>query len=263
MKKSLVLVAFFTMSQSAFAHLSYTGRAFGTFSGLENASATISNQAVSGNYAWADAADGNLGDSHKSKAFSFSLLNDAWVTFSVIANPSATASSVDGLIPGFSIYSGLAALTPFPAPQTSADYDTSAASLAWRSEWAQANTGPGSDFSATNGSWNAIGSWKIGGDGDPSGVESALTSFTYQGSVSSTTHSVTGTFFLSAGDYSIFVGGNDIANKSDVLNSVRNYGLSATLSVAAVPEPTSYALMLAGISFLAWQVRRSSKATAH
>jgi hypothetical protein len=104
MKKSLIVITLLSVTQSAWAHLSYSGRNFGTFTGLSDATTTISNQAVSGNYAWADGADGNLADSHKSKAFNFTLENDALITFSVMANPTATANSIDGLIPAFGLH---------------------------------------------------------------------------------------------------------------------------------------------------------------
>lgn len=259
MKKTLLAVALLGLTQSAWAHISYSGRNFNTFSGLTDASSTISNQAVTGNFGWADAADGNLGDSHKSRAFTFTLENDAWVTFSVAANPTATASSVGGLLPGFSIYSGLAALSPFTAPQTSADYDTTPSSIAWRTTWAQANIDASADYNATDGSWNALGDWKVGGDGDPAGVDSALSSFVYVGSASSTTNTVTGSFLLSAGSYSIFVGGNDITNKADPINSLRAFGMTATINVSAVPEPENMALLMAGLSLIGWQVRRNKK----
>ena len=167
-------------SLPAMAHISYTNRDLGTYTGLINDAKTISNQAITGNFGWADAADGILGDSHKARAFRFHLDNSAWVTFSAAANPTATGTSVGGLLPGFSIYQGLAATAPFTAPQTSADYDFNPASEAWRTSWAEANLGAGKTFADTDGSWNAKGDWKIGGDGDPAGVDSALSSFMYK-----------------------------------------------------------------------------------
>lgn len=259
MKKTFLAVALLGLTQSAWAHVSYSGRNFNSFTGLTDASATISNQAVTGNYGWADAASGNLGDSHHARAFRFNLQNDAWVTFSVAANPSATAQSIGGLLPGFSMYAGLAAISPFTAPQTSADYDFNPASEAWRTSWAQANLGASADFNSTDGSWNALGDWKMGGDGDPAGVVSALSSFVYVGSASSTTNSAAGRFLLRAGDYSIFVGGNDLANQLSA-NAGMAYGMIATLSVSAVPEPSQAGLLLAGLIGLGWQLRRVSKA---
>lgn len=262
MKKTLLAVALLSLTQSAWAHVSYSGRDFGTFSGLVDVSNTISNQTVTGNYGWADAADGVLGDSHKGRAFRFTLSNEAWVSFSVAANPTATAASIGGLLPGFSIYSGLAAVTPFSGTQTSADYDFNAASEAWRTAWAQANLGAGKTAADTDGSWNAVGDFKMGGDGDVvTGNDfSQLSSFIYKASASSTTNSVTGKFLLGAGNYTIFVGGNDIANKADPINSLRAFGMTATINVSAVPEPENMALLMAGLSVIGWQVLRNNKA---
>ncbi|MEQ1601817.1 MAG: FxDxF family PEP-CTERM protein [Methylophilaceae bacterium] len=244
------------ISLPAMAHVSYTNRDLGTYTGLTTATSTISNQAVTGNFGWADAADNNLGDSHKARAFRFTLQNEAWVTFSAAANPTATGASIGGLLPGFSIYQGLAAIAPLPTGQTSPDYDFNPASVAWRTAWAEANLDAGKTFADTDGSWNAVGNWKMGGDGDVAGVDSQLSSFIYVGSASSNTNSVSGMFKLAAGNYSIFVGGNDIANKADPINSLKAYGLTTTLSVSAVPEPETYALLLAGLGVLGAVARR-------
>lgn len=61
---------------------------------------------------------------------------------------------------------------------------------------------------------------------------------------------VTGTFALSAGAYSVFVGG---ANSNGV--DLGNYGASVALS--AVPEPTTYALLgIILVSFAVVNLRR-------
>lgn len=248
MKKILLAIGMFTLTQSAWAHLSYTGRDLGTFSGLVDASNSITTTA-SNNYAWADAASGNLGDSHGARAFRFSLENGAWVNFTV------NTASAD-LLPAFSIYSGLGAIRvggAWPGTQTSADHDGSAASTAWRDSWAQANLGAGKTFADTDGVWNAIGDWKMGGDGDIAGVDSALSSFIYMGSATTATDSVTGKFLLAAGDYTIMIGGNN----SNVVAGPFSY--TASLNVAAVPEPENMALMIAGLSLVGWQVRRSGQ----
>ena len=99
-----------------------------------------------------------------------------------------------------------------------------------------------------SGSWDALGDWKIGGDGDLPGDFSQLSSFTYVASASSTTSggTATGTFLLSAGDYTVFIGGNDIANKkSDT--ALSPYGISAEFKVT--PKP---AITIAPKVFVAW-----------
>jgi hypothetical protein len=223
------------------AHVTYTGRDFGSFSGLTNDLKSITNQTVTGNYGWADAADGILGDSHRGRAFRFHLNNPALVNFSVSANPAATATSLGGLTPAFSIYSGLAAVAPFPPSQTtdpsSADHDFGPASIAWRTWWVRQNLDPfATDESATDGSWNAVGDWKIGGDGDLPGDFSQLSSLIYKGSAASTNSggSVTSKFILSAGDYTIFIGGNDLPNKT-ADTALSAFGISATLTVKSIP----------------------------
>jgi hypothetical protein len=240
---------------AAHAHLGYTGRDFGSFTGLSYGSSTISNQAITGNYGWADAADGVLGDSHKARAFRFHLDNDAYVSFSFSANPTATATSVGGLIPGFSVYQGLAATAPFATSQTalpsSADHDFSDSSVAWRTAWAKDNLGVSYDYTATDGSWNALGTWKIGGDGDLPGDFSQLSTFTFKGFGVDFDKDGTATagFRLSKGDYTVLVGGNDIANKFST-SAGSAFGVSGTITVTAVPEPTLLALATAGATLM-------------
>lgn len=249
MKKTLLAVALLGLTQNAWAHLSYTNRNFGTFSGLADASNSITTT-VTTNYGWAGAADGNLGDSHIGRAFRFTLQNTAWVDFTV------DATSAD-LLPAFSIYSGLAAVSTggvFPGTQTSADYDTATASIVWRYSWAQANLGSDKSYTDTDGSWNALGNWKMGGDGDAIGIDGELSSFIYQGSATTTTDVVTGKFLLGAGDYTVMIGGNNAAN-----NLAGAFGYTASLSVSAVPEPENMALLMAGLSLIGWQVRRNKK----
>lgn len=235
------------------AHLTYSGRDFGSFSGLTNGLKAITNQTVTGNYGWADAADGVLGDSHRGRGFRFHLDNAAFVSLTVSSNASATATSLGGLNPAFSLYSGLAAVAPLPPSQTtnaaSSDHDFGAASVAWRIWWVQQHINPSAtDESPTDGSWNAVGDWKMGGDGDLPGDFSQLSSFNYQGSAAATggANTVTGSFALPAGDYTIMIGGNDIANKtSDTALSA--YGIAAILSVT--PTPT---ITIAPKVFVAW-----------
>ena len=232
------------------AHLTYTGRDFGAFSGQTNGTKSITNQTVTGNYGWADAADGILGDSHRGRAFRFHLDNTALVSFTVAANPTTNLLI---LTPAFSIYSGLAAVNPLPPSQTtnppSADHDFGDASAAWRTWWVQQNLDPlATDPSATDGSWNALGEWKIGGDGDVPGDFSQLTTFIYRGSAVATNAGGTasGSFLLLAGDYTVMIGGNDIANKT-AGTALTAHGLSVMLTVTPAPG-----LSIAPKVFVAW-----------
>ena len=249
----MTLAGCFLAGNVAEAHVTYSGRDFGSYSGLTNGAMTITNQAVTGNYGWADAADGILGDTHRGRAFRFHLDNPALVMLTVSANPNATTNSLGGFTPAFSFYSGLAAIAPFPDSQTanppSADHDGTPASLAWRTWWVQQNLNPSAtDESPTDGSWNALGNWKIGGDGDLPGDFSQLSSFIYKGSAASTASggTVTGRFALTAGDYTIFIGGNDIANKTSD-TALSPHGISATFTLTPAP-----ALSISQKVFVAW-----------
>lgn len=209
---------------SAWSHVSYSGRDFGSFTGLEDATATISNQAIAGNFGWADAADADWGDSHKARWFKFTLANAADVTITTAAKADATATSVGGLTPAFSLYLGAA---------PSAAYDTAAVTQAWRDTLGF----------ATEGAWNALGDFKIGND---SGV---LGDLIYQGHSTSTIAGgqTSATFRLAAGTYSIIVSGNVYdAQNAGAPGNTGNFGVSTTLSVSAVPEPTSVAMVMAG-----------------
>ncbi len=234
----MTLAAGFIMGDVAQAHLSYSGRDLGSYSGLTNGSKTINNQTVTGNYGWADAADGVLGDSHKGRAFRFHLDNTALVNLAVSANP---GTNLLVITPAYSIYSGLAAIAPFAVGWTnlppSADHDFCEASVAWRTWWVQQNIDTNATTEVlTDGSWNALGDWKIGGDADLPGDFAQLSSFSYRVSASSTggATNVTGSFALPAGDYTVMIGGNDISNKGSGTAALA-YGLGVTLTVSPAP----------------------------
>ncbi|MDH3460156.1 MAG: PEP-CTERM sorting domain-containing protein, partial [Burkholderiaceae bacterium] len=244
---TLIAVAF--ASAPALAHITYTDRNFGGFSGLALQSASITNQAVSGNFGWADATDDDFGDSHKGRSFRFNLQNEANVSILATANATATVSSIDGLLPGFSVYSGLVHLPP-----AGADYDGSDVSQAYLA------TLPGP---TKEGVWRSLADWKVGNEDGTTFAD--LSTLLFQGYAvdgSAANYgtapgivgdgvadgSVTGAFRLAAGDYTIFLGGADY-DAQDVNNPdfSSSYGASLGLTVSAVPEPESYALMLAGL----------------
>jgi len=236
----------------ALSHVSYTGRDFGTLTGLEDLSVSITNQAVSGNFGWADAADADWGDSHKARWFTFTLSRDALVTLTASANASATATSIGGLQPGFSVYKGIAPTSTDPlTPGVSyLSYDTSTASTAYKASL---------PF-AVEGVWNALGDFKIGNDagvlGDLVHVGHSADGLGALGD-GSADGLTSATFRLAAGTYSIVIGGNVYdAQNAGVPGNTGNFGLSATLSVSAVPEPSSVGLALAGALALSWTARR-------
>lgn len=225
----------------AWAHVSYTGRDFGTFTGLQDTSVTIANQAISGNFGWADAADADWGDSHKARWFRFTLTHDADVTITAAAKANATASSVGGLVPAFSLYQGLAPITIGSDGTTHLSYDTAPVSANWRASL---------PFT-TEGSWHALGDFKVGND---AGV---------LGDLIHIGHSADGTgahgdgnadgqtsrsFRLAAGTYSLLIGGNvHDAQNAGAPGNTGSFGVSATLAVSAVPEPSSAGLVAAGL----------------
>jgi hypothetical protein len=128
------------------------------------------------------------------------------------------------------------------------------------------------------GALDALGNWSIGND---SGV---LSSLTYVGHVADGTSTnygaaagifgdgqadgfVRGTFDLGPGTYSIFIGGANYGGGSAGYGfdpgPFTNYGLSASLSVAAVPEPSTWALAAIGVAGAAvWGGRRRRRRAA-
>ncbi|WON74108.1 FxDxF family PEP-CTERM protein [Nitrosospira sp. Is2] len=262
MKKTLkyaLLLAGMT-SLPAMAHVGYSGRNFGTFDGT-SATSTLSGQGVTGNYGWIDGTDADYGDAHKTLPYRFTLLNptDVTLTFqqatsTVTDHSGNTSTSQLGLIPGFSLYQGLAHLAPL-----NADTDTSAISKANR----PANT---------EGAFRALDDIKIGNDPDTAnGIPAALSFLKYighaydgaaSGSVSGfdgvADGKVSHTFSnLAAGDYSVFVGGSDyLAQEISNPNILTKYGVSGTLVAGVVPEPETYAMLLAGLGLMGAVLRR-------
>jgi hypothetical protein len=240
---------------TASAHIGYTGRNFGTYSGTD-LTTTITNQNVSSDYGWADATDANLGDTHKTRAFRFTLTTNAWVTLSFqgLAYTAGTNNYTALALPAFSLFRGVAA---------AATHDGSAISIAWLDATYGTN--------ATEGSLNALGDWKIGNDSGTTFAD--LSSFTYIGNAADGSSAnygtpaasltladgsivsnapingdgnpdgvVTGSFYLTAGDYSVFAGG---ANYSGV-NTNTAYGIQGTFT--AVPEPSTWGLLIVALA---------------
>ena len=227
----------------AFAHISYSGRNLGTYTDA-GGSMTISNQVVSSNFGWADGLDDDFGDSHRLRAFRFTLAEATTVAFTAEAYAAATPVSLGGLLPGFSIYSGLAHVSPFQP-----DHDGAAATVAYLASL------PGVP---KEGAFRAMDNWQITNDaGNPFSV------FTYMGSAfdADLDGMASGSFMLAAGDYSVFVGGVNYVSQIGAMAPYPNYGLKVTLDVAAlaaapVPEPETWGMLLAGLGFVGWAARR-------
>jgi hypothetical protein len=246
-------------SLPATAHIGYTGRNFGTFDGSYAAN-TLSNQAVTGNYGWIDGTDADYGDAHKTLAYRFTLLDPATVTlsfqegaFQVTDHNGNVSASQLGLMPGFSLYQGLAHVAPMGA-----DYDSSDISKANRPE-------------NTEGAFRAVNDWVIGNAPDTvNGIPASLSFFKYVGSAHDGTGfgsdgmadgKVSHTFMnLAAGDYSVFLGGSDyLAQEISNPDLLTKYGVSGTLTVGVVPEPETYAMLLAGLGLMGTIVRRRNR----
>ena len=252
------VVAFATFvlagAQSASAHISYSGRDFGILEpDVVAKSVTIGSQTVKGNYGWADGTDGDFGDSHKARAFRFTLANPGSVTVTVSGAAGGTMGAA--LLPAFSIYSGLAHVSP-----AALDHDFSTISQDYLLSLGGV---------AKEGCFVALADWKVGNSTSVAPFDYAeLSSFAYlanaadgnatnYGSASGINGdgiadgTVSGTFYLSAaGDYSMFIGGALYAG-TEVTGT---YGITTTIGV--VPEPGS--LLLMGLAGLGVMARRRS-----
>lgn len=254
-KKSATLMGALAalVSGEASAHLTYTGRDFGIFTGSGSFTIpTISVANISSDFGWAASTDANYGDSHRLRAFRFNLASAGIVTLAVQSN-------TVGFLPGFSIYSGLSHLTP-----EAAAHDGSELSLFIRGE----TIGP-----TKVGSLFGLDDWEIGNSdiyntpGDPlSGVlvPASRRAFDYMGNAADGTSAnyglaagingdgtadgfVTGTFNLAAGDYSIFVGGANFSSEGPAPYT----SYASTLTLTAIPEPSSSLLLgLAGLGLM-------------
>lgn len=243
------------------AHISYSGRNFGT----NPMSVTISNQAASSAFGWADATDADWGDSHRGRFFRFTLTTPASLMISVTRGGSASQTGAAGtFLPALSLFSGLAQGSP-----EALAHDSSALSVASR---------PG----GTEGSFRSLTDWSIGNDptyvtaGDPTSgilIEARLANFTYIGHLADGLSSnygnvagiisdgvadgiVTATFNdLAAGDYSFFVGGaNYNAQLTETGPTYLTYAFTAT--VQTVPEPSTWALLALGGAAMGAVLRR-------
>lgn len=228
---------------TASAHIGYSGRDFGTV--VPNAAPiTISNQAVTSNFGWADGTDADFGDSHKLRAFRFSLSAPGYVT--ITFSGSTNEGTRDGTIkPGFSVFQGLAHLAPITNAPGSADHDGSAISQAYLASLGGV---------AKEGAFRSLADWRIGGDNQTGPVfnfdaADGLSTFVFKGYAvdgdsslfgdvpgvvgdGNADGTVTKSFFLPAGDFSIFVGGVNYAGQSPTPDAT-SYGLVGTISASS------------------------------
>jgi hypothetical protein len=231
---------------NASAHTGYTNRNFGTIV-PDAPPVTITGQTVTGNYGWADGSDDDFGDSHRVRAYRFTLAASAYV--SITFSGSTNGGTRNGNIkPGFSIYRGLAHLAPITNAPGSADHDGSAISLAYLASL------PG--VQPKEGAFRALATWRMGGDNQPGptfdfDAADGLSTFTFVGHAVDGDSSlfgsaagivgdgvangtVTTSMYLEAGDYSIFVGGAEYGGQSPTPDTTM-YGLTGTISADSDP----------------------------
>jgi len=239
------------LSFPAFGHLSYSNRNFGIFTGLEPQSLTITGQTVANNWGWADGTDASFGHSHELRFFRFNLQITTSVTI--------TVASLDALamLPGFSIYSGLAHLPP-----AGLDYETD-----FVFQYLATLPGP-----TKEGAFNALATWRMGNDASTSYDD--FSTFTYIGNAADggaanygsaagingdgvPDGTVTATFLLGPGDYTVGVGGANYDGQG-----VDTTADGITVTVSTVPEPASGVLTAASVLVIGLRRRRNVAATA-
>lgn len=252
MKRKLPYVLLALFSGSASAHIGYGGRDFGSFQGgdIGETKTPISITNLSSDFGWAAATDAGYGDSHRLRAFRFNLANPSTVILSVQGGT--------GFLPGVSLYSGLAHLSPLLA-----SHDSAVASLTYIQSLGE---GP------KQGSFFALNDWAIGNDpvynlpNDPASgvvIAASLRYFDYIGHIADGSRAnygnaagiqgdgvadgfVTAQFTLTAGDYSFFLGGANLATEGPA--PFTNF--AATVSLSTIPEPSAALLAAAGAAAL-------------
>jgi len=239
-------------SVPAIAHMSPLN--FGTFDGTSVATASILTS-VSGNSGWIDGTDADWSDTHKLAVYQFTLTSVADVQLSF--EQAVAGGGCNGLTPGFSLFEGL---VHAPSSPGGPDHDYSDGSVFLR------NTDSGGAI--TEGAFRALHDWRITNEADLADIPPSVFSYighAYDGNQDYGTgiipggdglldRMVTQNFHLTAGDYTVFVGGSDYASQSV---AAKLLGVSGTLSVvSAVPEPETYAMLLAGLGLMGVMARR-------
>lgn len=276
---SIFLAAFaglLTGSQAS-AHIGFTGdRTFNSGAPLTGGfSATVSSRTVSSSFGWADGTDASWGDSHRNTYFRFFLSDTTTVSVSVARNDVVTQTGTAGLfLPAFSLYRIGNGTMP------GGTHDSAPLSISYLTGL----FGTGSDGlggSGKEGSFNALGDWKIYSDPDAT-LPNAEGDFRYVGHIAdgsdanyglasgiSGDGSADGLVSLSfnnliAGEYFIVVGGSNYGAQNTETptfgpssNAYPTYGVA--VSVTAIPEPASAAVLasLGVLGFFGLRRRRA------
>ncbi|MEO0055200.1 MAG: hypothetical protein RLZZ50_1147 [Verrucomicrobiota bacterium] len=298
------------IAPAAQAHVGWSGtRNFDTLT--LGVTETSSDRNIGGAFGWADATDASFGDSHRNVFYRFVVGSPTEVSISVSrVNRTIAASGAgtqtgahDYFLPAFSLYRIGTGIMP------ASTHDGAVASLAYLTAtfgasgvaetFDDANTNgvwnPGETFTDSNsngvwdsaglgdsgkeGSYNALGDWKIYSDTNAEG------DFRYIGHAADGTSAnyglvsgisgdgvadgqVNATFGnLVAGEYFIAVGGAVYADQLNYnasgqygsTNTYLTYGVS--VSVTAIPEPASFAALAGlGVIGMAAATRRRQRA---
>ena len=257
-----LLFCWLGLISSGQSHISYVARDFGALDPTSPQVVVISSQRVTSDFGWASGTDANLEDSHKLRAFKFSMAQSGDVQIRVEGLSFLKVSTPISALtrPAFSVYQGLAHESP-----ALADHDTSPISASYND----------TTYGAGNwlGSFRALNDWKIGNDDGLTFAD--LSSFTYVGNGADGSAANYGaaagisgdgiadgmvdqTLSLNPGSYSLFVGG---AQYYDLLNTggdaTGRYGFSVTLTT--IPEPSALSLLAFGLGGLVMMRRRRSQ----
>ena len=250
--------------QNASAHISYSGRNFGTLE-VGGGAVVIGNQTISSSFGWADATDSDWGDSHRGRFFRFKLSSTASVVITVARNSGGNQTAGNGtansFLPAVSLYSGLAQGT------VSVNQTLGNGTVVARTEALSHDTAPlsvSSRGNGTEGSFRALNNWSIANDptyvtaGDSTSgilIAERLASFTYIDHAADGTAAnygnapgiegdgtadgfLTATFLdLPPGDYSFFVGGADYAAQNVQVGTYPTYGVYVSAQAIA-PTPS-------------------------
>ena len=260
MKKQLywlAALAALSATQVSFAHISYSGRTFGSLA-IGGPAVSITNQTISSAFGWADAADADWGDSHRGRFFRLTLTNTASVRITAQRTNAGTGVT-NTFLPGLALFAGLGQGTltnvdgvlfesVFRLEQQG--HDSAALSVTSRP-------------AGTEGSFRTRADWSIGNDdtyvtnGNPASgilIPARLAYFTYVGQRGDGTSNnfgtaggllgdgladgeVTATFDqLPAGEYSLWVGGaNYAAQIAEPGPTFPTYGCAVTVQANALP----------------------------